>query len=222
VTAYAILNLLDQRSTPAVSTAISKAVAWLKSTQKNDGSFVGGVSTDTPNANSTGLAGWALGEAGATTEARKAARWVYAHQLHRGPDAGAIAYDDTALKAVTAKGIDDASIGQWRTATAQALPALAYLPLPASSVDIVARPATSAHRGTVTLRISAAGQRFDGKVTVRIGKRKLTAKVVRGTARLKAARVFRGQRKVRATVSYKGSAAVAAFHKRLVFKAKKR
>ncbi|MGZ6733187.1 MAG: hypothetical protein ACXVDH_00970, partial [Nocardioides sp.] len=48
VTAYAILNLLDQRSTPAVRAAITKAVTWLKSEQRADGSFGGGVATEAP------------------------------------------------------------------------------------------------------------------------------------------------------------------------------
>ena len=218
VTAYAILNLLDQRSTPAVATAIDKAVAWLESTQKADGSFVGGVSTDTPNADSTGLAGWALGAGGAKAAA-KAASWVYRHQLHRGPDAGAIAYDNTALKAITSKGIDRTVIGQWRTATAQALPSLAYLP----AVSVFAKPAARAHRGTVVVRISVSGSpRFRGPVTVKIGHKKLHARVVHGKARLNAAKVFRGRTHVRAIVSFKGSRSVAPFRKALVLKAKHR
>jgi len=244
VTAYAVLNLLDQRSTPAVNAAITKALGWLEKTQKADGSFVGGVSTDTPNADSTGLAGWALGaaarglfpgvpRAAAGNQARwttrdsstawkaaaKAAGWIYRHQLHGGPDAGAIAYDDTALRAVTRKGIDDTVIGQWRTATAQALPSLAYLP----GVGVSAKPAKSAHRGTVTLRVSVSGvKRFTGKITVKVGKKKLHAKVVRGTAKLTAAKVFHGRTHVRAVVSFKGSATVAPFSKRIVLEANHR
>lgn len=218
VTAYAILNLLDQRSTPAVGHAIAQAVAWLTSGQKADGSFGGGVATEAPNSDSTGLAGWALGAAGATKAAAKAATWVYRHQLRSGPDAGAIAYDSAALKAVTSKGIDDTSLVQWRLATAQALPSLAYLP----AVRINAKPAASAHRGTVALTIMVGAKRFAGKVTVTVGKRKLHAKAMHGVATLSSAKVFRGKKKVRATVSFKGSRTIAPFRDGVLLKAKKR
>lgn len=218
VTAYAILNLLDQRSTPAVGAALAKAVAWLKSDQKADGSFGGGVATEAPNSDSTGLAGWALGAAGAKKAAAKAATWVYRHQLRTGPDTGAIAYDDTALKAVTSHGIDNSALGQWRLATAQALPSLAYLP----AAKVSAKPVASAHRGTVALRVTVGGKRFAGKVAVTIGKRKLHAKAKHGVAALASAKVFRGKTKVRVVVSFKGSATIAPFSDRLTLRATKR
>jgi hypothetical protein len=129
-TAIALLNLLAlPRPTRAVTRAIDNASDWLIGSQARNGSFGGGPSTEAPNANSTGLAGWALGAAGACRVANHAARWVYGLQLgglkH---DNGAVAYDKAAYRAANANdGIDDSQLDQFRRATAQAAPALVYV-----------------------------------------------------------------------------------------------
>lgn len=135
VTAYAVLALLPQQSDPAIASAIDSAVGWLVSSQAADGSHAGGTATEASNANSTGLAAQALGEAGRTAAAAQAAAWVAGRQVLGGAcdstklttESGAIAYDDLALTSGRADGLDD-TVGQWRLATAQAAPGLAYLP----------------------------------------------------------------------------------------------
>ncbi len=139
VTALALLNLdASGLSSADVTAAESDAVAWLVSTQGSDGSWGGDAPTTAPNANSTGLAAWALKEAGtpaATAAATRAA--VYLRTLQAddfapcttglSPDNGAIAYDPAALADARADGIDTAT-DQFRRATAQALPALLLAP----------------------------------------------------------------------------------------------
>ena len=135
VTALAVLNLQAlPRKSKVVRAAIADATGWLKRTQKRDGSFGGGPATKGSNTNSTGLAGWALGTAGACTRASKAAAWVRDLQV-RGTVAGtpfagqkgAIAYNAAAYRAGQRDGITVQSQDQWRRATAQAAPALANL-----------------------------------------------------------------------------------------------
>jgi hypothetical protein len=123
VTALTVLSLDSiQRKTPAVRRALSSATRWLKRAQKADGSFGGGASTEASNANSTGLAAWALGDTGSCAAAREAAVWVKALQKRN----GAIAYDAAGLEAGR-DGIQKAESDQFRRATSQALPGLRYL-----------------------------------------------------------------------------------------------
>jgi len=129
-TAFAVLALSSLQDAGAdVTTARDKAVSWLESQQAADGSFAA-AQPKVANANTTGMAGWALGTAGDTEAAGKAATWVAQHQLgcDAGKAAGAIAYDDTSLAQTKAKGITVATEGQIRLATAQALPVLQWLP----------------------------------------------------------------------------------------------
>lgn len=132
-TALAVIALHDlAEEDEALRTALDAAVAYLADEQAEDGSLTG--STQLPaNANSTGLAGWALQVADEHDAAEAAAAWVRAHQLGECPGAlaehaGAIAYDDQALAAAGAKGITKKTSYQWRLATAQALPALVAAP----------------------------------------------------------------------------------------------
>lgn len=134
-TALAVISL-DAIKHPSakVSTSIKKATRWLKRHQGRNGSFGGGPTTASPNANSTGLAGWALGEVGSCKQARKAARWVRRLQVDGNVSGtplasqrGAIAYDRAALAAARTAGITSASQDQWRRATAQGAPALRFL-----------------------------------------------------------------------------------------------
>ncbi|MCW2855435.1 MAG: hypothetical protein JWR52_1050 [Marmoricola sp.] len=137
VTSTAILALHAQIDTNAkVARAIGKAEAWLLAQQHADGSFSGGTSTNSPNANSTGLAGWALGELGDATAAQHAAVWVRQHQADElagcptqlTSQTGAVAYDGTALANGRAVGITTSTQDQWRRATSQALAVLQWAP----------------------------------------------------------------------------------------------
>jgi hypothetical protein len=135
VTALAVLSLRAIRGkSPAIRSAIADGVDWLKRRQKDNGSFGGGPSTRGSNANSTGLAAWALGETGACRPAARAARWLRDLQVPGGVggtplegESGAVAYNRAAYKAGENDGIDDTERDQWRRATAQAGPGLTYL-----------------------------------------------------------------------------------------------
>ncbi len=120
--------------------AVDRAVAWLEDVQAPDGSFGGAPVGQDANSNSTGLAGWVLGDLGEAAAAEQAATWLAAHQVGdcpsaRKPDVGAIAYDDAALSAAGAKGITVKTQDQFRRASAQAVPALRWLPAGASTED---------------------------------------------------------------------------------------
>lgn len=146
VTSTVIVALLGQiDSSTQVARAVGKAEAWLLAQQHADGSFSGGSSTSSPNANSTGLAGTALGELGDTTAAQHAAVWVVQHQVdelgqcasqHLSADTGAIAYDNSALANGRAVGITTDSQDQWRRATSQGLLVLQWAPTGTSAVAL--------------------------------------------------------------------------------------
>jgi len=126
-TALAVIQLLAlPKQSQAVNRAVDNALDWLFVKQERNGSFGGGPATEAPNANSTGLAAWALRDAGACRLAQRAADWVYGLQLSGlKRDNGAIAYDKAAKKAAQANdGIDEAQRDQFRRATAQAAPSL--------------------------------------------------------------------------------------------------
>ena len=135
-TALAVLNL---RAMPRsyrdaeVRGAILAASRWLRKRQKDNGSLGGGTSTEGSNTNSTGLAAWALGDAGLCRPAARAARWIRDLQVVdatgtslEGED-GAIAYDAAGYAAGEDGGIGVNERDQWRRATAQAAPGLSYL-----------------------------------------------------------------------------------------------
>lgn len=127
-TAFAV-RALSAVDSPDVSSQVDSAVAWLAKQQAGDGSF----GTETPNSNSTGLAGTVLAGVGETTAAEKAAAWVFQHQVADCPqadrtDVGAIAYDDAALQAAEQKGITTKTSDQFRRASSEALPVLQWLP----------------------------------------------------------------------------------------------
>jgi hypothetical protein len=164
-TSTAIRMLLPQIDTsPAAARAVGKAEAWLLGHQNADGSFGGGTSTSGANANSTGLAAWALGALGDSDAAASAAVWVRQHQadeLASCPNAlstqtGAIGYDDAGLASGRTSGITDATSDQWRRATSQALPALVYAP--AGTQDLtLAGPTGYVRAGTtVTYHVHGA------------------------------------------------------------------
>lgn len=147
-TALAVLQLHAISSpSSAVTTAIAHAESWLLAAQHADGSFGGGASTEGANTNSTGLAGWALGELGDDAAAAKAATWVRSHQADNPsacPDAlsgetGAIGYDDAAVAAGRTDGITTTKQDQWRRSTAPTLPVLQWAP-PATSALALTGP----------------------------------------------------------------------------------
>jgi hypothetical protein len=126
-TALAVLSLLeDPTPSKTVRAAIKRAIAWLTRKQADNGSFGGGTSTEAPNANSTGLAAWAMGSAGACARAHKAAKWLTRLVVWGvSGENGAIAYDKAALAgAQDGIGVDEED--QFRRATAQAAPALVF------------------------------------------------------------------------------------------------
>lgn len=145
VTALAVLNLASQSDDTDIQAAIDTALAWLDDTQGADGSFGSDGEITTPNANSTGLAGWALGDAGETDAATAAAVWLRQHQADDfGPcttgltaETGAIAYDDAALSTGRSEGLDVSVQDQFRRGTAQALPALLWAPAGTYSTEPV-------------------------------------------------------------------------------------
>lgn len=136
VTALAVVVLEPVADEAGLADALDTAGTWLLEQQAEDGSFEGGTESEGPNANSTGVSGWALGSLGEQEAAGSAAQWLADLQV---PDeatdgdalagaAGAVAYDPEALRAAEQDGITDEAQDQWRRATAQAAPALAWLP----------------------------------------------------------------------------------------------
>lgn len=133
-TALAVMSLASQRDDTDVLPALTSAVTWLAGQQGPDGSFTDGTATGKPNTNSTGIAGWVLGEAGLTAAAEKAAAWVRAHQAvnlancvyFAAPDTGAIAFDDDALGSLQSAPLTQLTADQTRRATTQALPVLQW------------------------------------------------------------------------------------------------
>lgn len=132
-TAIALTALAGQADDTDIQAAIANAVQWLTNNQAGNGSFTDGTAGGTANANSTGLAGYALGISGAPDAAADAAAWVRAHQLanvancvyYSASDTGAIAFDDAARAGARTGPISD-TLDQFRRATAQALPALSF------------------------------------------------------------------------------------------------
>lgn len=159
VTALATLSLVElESSDPAVTQAVDRATGWLAEVQRADGSLNGGVSTPEPNANTTGLAGWALGAAGKVADAEQAAAWTRALQAAdvagcatKAPT-GAIAYDAADLTTGRAGGID-AARGKWRRTTFQAAPVLAWAPAATGPLG-VSSPATAVEKTTVTVTVT--------------------------------------------------------------------
>ena len=133
-TALAVVQLLSlEKPNRKVRTAVGDAVAWLRNAQEADGSFGGGPATEASNANSTGLAGYALAQAGYCPAASRASTWIAKLQITGNlagtpleGESGAIAYDRKALDAAKKHGIGVKQRDQFRRATAQAAPALLY------------------------------------------------------------------------------------------------
>jgi len=167
-TALVVLSLLESGDTSTeVTSAITEATAWLQSVQLANGSFEGDASAPGSNSNSTGLAGWALGDAGRTASAAKAAAWVRSMQVadagacvSQAPT-GAIAYNADDLAAARAAGIaGNATIqDKWRRAAFQAAPVLRWAPAATTPLSI-STPATAVEKSSVTATVRglAAGE----------------------------------------------------------------
>jgi hypothetical protein len=178
-TAIAVISLRESGLGSArVAGAVSLATQWLESVQLADGSFAGDASAPGSNANSTGLAGWALGEAGRTAAATKAAAWTRGLQA-ADPGAcatqaptGAIAYNAEDLATGRASG-PGAKVGVWRRATFQSAPALRWAPPAGAALGLTA-PASAAagSKVDVVVRGLAAGEH--GCVTHGTAKRLVT------------------------------------------------
>ena len=163
VTAFVVLALRDQASNPSVADSVRRALAWLASQQASDGSFTD--EDGKANSNSTGIAGWALGESCALPAANRAAAWVRTVQVQPGQtgplagDVGAIAFGPAELADAKANGITDEQ--QWKVSTSQATPGLGWDPAAAPTVS-VAGPASFVKAGSsvnLTVTGAAAGER---------------------------------------------------------------
>ena len=130
-TAFAVMALKEARRAGVAHLGddIRAALHWLLSRQNANGSFTG---NGEQNANTTGLAGSVLLQAGEVDAAGRAAQWLRNRQATHAnadgtplsSDIGAVAYNKAAFTAGKTDGITDDTRDQWRRATAQAAPAL--------------------------------------------------------------------------------------------------
>ena len=167
-TALAVLALQDVKGSKAKA-AVKRAVEWLISRQQRNGGFTDTGKVAPYNTNSTGLAGWALGVAGATRAAEHAAGAVRALQSEGtnpctgkvGDAVGAIAFDLDAWDAAGDKGITAKTSDQWRRATAQALPVLRWAPRAEVKEFTATAPATAPPASFFKIKLTgtAPGQR---------------------------------------------------------------
>lgn len=165
-TALAILSLRARPNDAAAQAAIAQGIAWLKSVQQSDGSFLEGppINADeepTSNANSTGLAATALGSVCEVVASNRAAGWV--RNLQVGADQagteladeiGAVAYDQAAFDAASAEGITPETRDQFRRASAQAVPGLLFESAATPTVSFGQAPAFGRVGKTRTLRLN--------------------------------------------------------------------
>lgn len=166
-TALVIIQTTELAKTdPEVRAARAEAAAWLAAQQKADGSFVDPVNG--ANANTTGLAGWALAAAGQSDAAARAAVWLRGLQVAAScapgklaGENGAVAYNAQSWTDGLEWGITDKlDRSQWVIADVQALPAL--LAAPANTTkDAVVLPTFAKAGSNVTAVVKgiAAGER---------------------------------------------------------------
>jgi hypothetical protein len=167
-TGHAVVALVRAKwaGVPGLAGPIERAADWLETQQGHNGSF---KAFGQSNANTTGLAAFALRRAGHRGAAGNAAAWVRRHQvdhvmIDRFPklagQAGAIAYSDADLAAAKKDGITDGSRISWWFATPDggyALPSLlAARTLDVAAVDRAARGAEV----RVTVRGLLKGERW--------------------------------------------------------------
>ncbi len=165
-TAHAVRALIAARAAGVrgLRDDIDAAVAYLLRSQRRDGAWNGNGAA---NADSTGLAAYALASTGHPGAAGTAAAWVRRHQvdgrtIRRHPalqgENGAIAYADEDLAAGRADGVSRASRRTWQRATAEGALALPSL-LPRRTLRVGAPDrARRGSRVTVTVRGLRAGE----------------------------------------------------------------
>lgn len=162
-TALTVINILDTpQASAAAKGAAYLAASWLRTQQAADGSFSAGeLGTNT---NTTGLAGWALAEAGQDAAAIRAAGWLRGVQVADlapcattlSADNGAIVYKTADLMAARTAGSFSVPLRELaRRASAQALPALAHVP--AGGDVAISAPATAVEQSTVTVNVAGLG-----------------------------------------------------------------
>ncbi|RLK58526.1 hypothetical protein [Actinokineospora cianjurensis] len=128
-TGLALSALLAARhaGAPDLDDPIERAVAWLKQNQASSGGWSGGVGTETPNANSTGLITQALADAGgADAEVAKGVRFLKSAQVTAADkdtpiagELGGIAYTPAGYDSARRNGIGS-DLPTWIRASAQA------------------------------------------------------------------------------------------------------
>ncbi|MGW4831919.1 hypothetical protein [Amycolatopsis sp. SB7-3] len=128
---------------------IAKTVSWLKANQTPGGGWGGGVGTEAPNTNSTGLIVQALADAGGADAAvDKGVRYLKSAQANAASDAGnklagelgAIAYDPVSYEAARSSGIS--GVDTWIRASAQASLGLSQIGFHSLAKGEVLPPAT--------------------------------------------------------------------------------
>ncbi|MEU8416377.1 hypothetical protein AB0C24_26620 [Amycolatopsis japonica] len=128
---------------------IAKTVSWLKANQTPGGGWGGGVGTEAPNTNSTGLIVQALVDAGGADAAvDKGVRYLKSAQANAAADSGnklagelgAIAYDPASYEAARSSGIS--GLDTWIRASAQASLGLSQIGFYSLAKGEVLPPAT--------------------------------------------------------------------------------
>lgn len=172
-TATAVINLQAIVGKPGVSVnvpdAIADAQAWLAAQQNPDGSW----GADGGNANTTGLAAWALG---ATSDAAEAAQWLRDHQANDtdtctgigAADVGAVAFVQESLVDGRAEGITAQTAGEWQRATSQSLVALGRFDQNAPAVNLALSGPTGYVRAGSTVSYKVTGAAPGSRVCVEI------------------------------------------------------
>ncbi|MGB0101579.1 MAG: prenyltransferase/squalene oxidase repeat-containing protein [Nocardioides sp.] len=128
-TAQAVDSLQSQLDDAEVAQHVEDAVDWLLDEQNADGSFGSDADIPAGNANSTGLAAYALMISDQAEAATHAAAWLRAHQVtnladcvtYDAGDVGAVTYDDTALAAAQDGAMEPSLVDQSVRASAQGL-----------------------------------------------------------------------------------------------------
>ncbi|SEF18750.1 prenyltransferase/squalene oxidase repeat-containing protein [Jiangella alba] len=140
-TAMAVQALMTARDAGVrgLDDDIDRALDWFEDVQGADGSFGGGVSTEAPNTNSTGLVAQALAADERDAAYEAAAAWVGGLQVTADNAAGSALLAEVGAIAYNPQSLADGLSGgmglgrdQWRRATAQAIFALA----PVSFADL--------------------------------------------------------------------------------------
>lgn len=164
-TALAVISLAKIDATAARDAGR----AYLRGTQDPEGSW---SSWGTPNANTTGVAAWALGE---SAEATRAADWLRGLQMVDAPGCdvfqgvgevpdpqGGVVYSQTALDDAVADGVDSGAAVSIAYATPQAAPALKWVTAATGSIQLAGKKGFVKAGAKTTLKVSniAVNDRF--------------------------------------------------------------